>query len=42
MSDNNEFQENYTDDSFWDKLTGFAKNAGLEVVEKAETVAKSV
>jgi uncharacterized membrane protein YkvA (DUF1232 family) len=35
MSDNNEFQENYSDDSFWDKLTNFAKKAGLEVVEKA-------
>jgi uncharacterized membrane protein YkvA (DUF1232 family) len=35
MSDNNEFQENYSDDGFWDKLTDFAKKAGLEVVEKA-------
>jgi len=29
------YTEAYSDDSFWDKLTGYAKSAGKEVVEKA-------
>jgi uncharacterized membrane protein YkvA (DUF1232 family) len=35
MSDHNEFEAAYSDNSFWDKLKHFAKAAGAEVVEKA-------
>ncbi|MFT4520866.1 MAG: uncharacterized membrane protein YkvA (DUF1232 family) [Halioglobus sp.] len=31
----NEFENAYTEQGFWDKLAGYAKNAGKEVVEKA-------
>ena len=35
MSDHNEFEAAYSDDSFWHKLKRYAKTAGGEVVEKA-------
>jgi len=35
MSDENEFETAYSEDSFWQKLTGYARAAGKEVVEKA-------
>lgn len=31
----NEFEDAFTEDSFWDKLKNYAKSAGKEVVEKA-------
>ena len=34
MSDN-EFEENYSEESFWDKIAKYAKAAGYEVVERA-------
>lgn len=35
MSDNNKFEEAYSDTSFWEKLKHYARSAGQEVVEKA-------
>ena len=35
MSDHNEFEDAYTERSFWDKLGRFARSAGRDVVEKA-------
>ena len=35
MSDNKSKPEDYSDKSFWDKLYGYAKDAGYEVVTKA-------
>ncbi|WP_156507796.1 YkvA family protein [Halioglobus sp. HI00S01] len=35
MKDQNEFQDAYSEQNFWRKLTGYAKSAGREVVEKA-------
>ncbi len=35
MKDQNEFEDAYSDESFWNKLGLFAKSAGKEVVEKA-------
>ena len=35
MADHNEYEEAYSEDGFWDKLKGYAKVAGKEVVEKA-------
>lgn len=35
MSDDNEFESAYSDNSFWDKLKSYASAAGKEVVEKA-------
>jgi uncharacterized membrane protein YkvA (DUF1232 family) len=35
MSDKNQFEQAYSDEGFWDKLKGYAKVAGKEVVEKA-------
>ena len=34
MSDN-EFEENYSEENFWTKLSKYAKAAGYEVIEKA-------
>ena len=34
MSDN-EFEENYSEDNFWKKLSKYAKAAGYDVIEKA-------
>jgi uncharacterized membrane protein YkvA (DUF1232 family) len=34
-SEKNEFDQNYSDQSFWDKIFGFALAAGKEVIEKA-------
>lgn len=31
----NEYEAEYSDDSFWEKLTKFAKKAGYDVIEKA-------
>ena len=35
MNEENEFQTAYSDAGFWEKLKGYAKIAGREVVEKA-------
>ena len=35
MADQNEYESAYSDKDFWDKLKGYAKAAGKEVVEKA-------
>ena len=35
MTDIDEYQDAYTEQSFWEKLGNFAKSAGREVVEKA-------
>ena len=35
MADKNEFEALYSEDSYWKKLSGFAKDAGYEVVEKS-------
>ncbi len=35
MSDNNEYQQAFSEDGFWDKLKNYAMGAGKEVVEKA-------
>ena len=35
MEDQNEFEDAYSDESFWNKLGQYAKAAGKEVVEKA-------
>ena len=35
MGEENEFQSAYSDAGFWEKLKGYAKIAGREVVEKA-------
>ncbi len=35
MSDENEYEQAYSDKGFWDKLKGYAASAGREVVEKA-------
>ena len=35
MEEEPNYPEVYTDDSFWEKLAGYAKLAGKEVVEKA-------
>ena len=35
MTDIDEYQDAYTEHSFWEKLGRFAKSAGKEVVEKA-------
>ena len=32
---NDDYSKHFSDDSFWDKLRNFAKQAGREVVEKA-------
>jgi uncharacterized membrane protein YkvA (DUF1232 family) len=34
-STDNEFSQQYSDQGFWDKLLGFAKAAGAEVIERA-------
>jgi uncharacterized membrane protein YkvA (DUF1232 family) len=34
-SEKNEFEQNYSDQSFWEKVLGFALAAGKEVIEKA-------
>ena len=33
--ENDDYSKHYSEDSFWDKLKNFAKQAGREVVEKA-------
>ena len=33
--DSNQFAKNYSDDSFWEKVKGFAKTAGESVLEPA-------
>lgn len=33
MSDNKEYEKNYSDGDFWDKVTGYAKKAGSKVIE---------
>ena len=35
MSDPNEYEDAFSENSFWDKLKRYAKAAGREVVEKA-------
>ena len=35
MTEHNEFEEAFSENSFWDKLKHYAKSAGREVVEKA-------
>ncbi|EOD9423255.1 YkvA family protein [Vibrio campbellii] len=35
MENNNEFTSHYSDESFWDKVKGFAKAAGEAVLEPA-------
>lgn len=35
MSDTNDYQEQFSDDSFWNKVVKYAKAAGKEVIEKA-------
>ena len=35
MTEHNEFEQAYSDNSFWAKLKHYAKSAGREVVEKA-------
>ena len=35
MSDLTKFENNYSDDSFWEKLKKFAKKAGATVIEPA-------
>ena len=35
MSDDNEYEQAFTEQRFWDKLKGYARTAGREVVEKA-------
>lgn len=35
MSDQQGFEKDYSDAGFWQKLTGYAKSAGRDVVEKA-------
>ena len=35
MEDRPDYPELYSEKTFWDKLTGYAKTAGKEVVEKA-------
>lgn len=35
MQENNEFSSQYSDDSFWDKVKGYAKTAGETVLEPA-------
>ena len=35
MEDHNEYEEAFSDSSFWSKLKSYAKSAGREVVEKA-------
>ncbi len=35
MENNNEFTSHYSDESFWDKVKGFAKAAGETVLEPA-------
>ena len=35
MTDHNEFEDAYSEQSFWDKLGHYAKAAGKEVVEKS-------
>jgi uncharacterized membrane protein YkvA (DUF1232 family) len=34
----NEFSREYTEESFWDKLMKFARNAGKEIIERALTL----
>jgi len=38
MTMNDDYSKNFSEDSFWDKLSRFAEAAGREVVEKALTV----
>lgn len=33
MSDNKEYEKNYSDEGFWDKVTNYAKKAGKKVIE---------
>ncbi len=35
MSDNSQYEKEYSEDSFWDKLTNYAKSAGKDLVELA-------
>ncbi|MEP5566305.1 MAG: DUF1232 domain-containing protein [Halioglobus sp.] len=35
MTEHNEYEEAFSENSFWDKLKRYAKTAGREVVEKA-------
>lgn len=35
MEKTSDFETNYSEDGFWGKLKGYAKTAGLEVIEKA-------
>lgn len=35
MSDSKDYQENFSDDGFWNKAVKYAKKAGKEVIEKA-------
>lgn len=35
MSDNKEYEKNYSDEGFWDKVTNYAKKAGKKVIELA-------
>ena len=35
IDDDNEYAREYSDDSFWSKVAGFAKAAGIEVIERA-------
>ncbi|MEP4148043.1 MAG: DUF1232 domain-containing protein [Halioglobus sp.] len=35
MTEHNEYEEAFSEDSFWEKLKRYAKTAGREVVEKA-------
>ncbi|SDZ86006.1 YkvA family protein [Microbulbifer marinus] len=35
MTDTTNFEDKYSDDSFWEKVKKYAKDAGFEVIEKA-------
>ena len=35
MADIEKFEDEYSEESFWNKLTNYAKIAGIEVIEKA-------
>jgi len=34
MSDSKDYQENFSDDGFWEKFVKYAKSAGEEVITK--------
>lgn len=35
MTDTTSFEDKYSDDSFWEKVKKYARDAGFEVIEKA-------